>query len=301
MSARSPVELRTLWRLARPGGMPLVLALPLVGFGFGHWEWGLSLRGPERLVAVLIGWWFLSAGTLWLNAALDRDEGEVLMGPHADVPDGIEAWAYGALVLAVVASTLGGWVAGASALVASVLAVLYSHPRTAWKGHPVGGPLVNLVGYGLLSPLAGWSLVHTTPTLRTIPTLLLIMGWIAATYLGAQAFQRKEDAARGYRTLVVTHGPRTVLVLVRWLYGATFWLAMVLTAIGMYPRLALAAIPSWIVLDRHLSAWIQQPDGGDARWARTMLRAAATLTGVLLLTVAIQHLWHVLAGGAPAG
>jgi drug/metabolite transporter (DMT)-like permease len=31
------------------------------------------------------------------------------------------------------------------------LAELYSHPKTAWKAHPWLGPLVNVIGYGLLT------------------------------------------------------------------------------------------------------------------------------------------------------
>ena len=255
-----------LWRLARPSGMPLVLALPLAGFGFGHWEWGLPLRNPTGLAWVLIAWWFLSAGTLWLNAALDRDEGEVLMGSAAPIPDDITRWGYAALVVSVLAAAVAGPAPGSCGAVAAVLAVLYSHPATAWKGHPILGPATNVVGYGLLSPIAGWTLVSSVPTIRTGPTLLLSATWIAGTYFGAQAFQQAEDAARGYRTLVVTHGPATVIRLVRWLYGGTFWTAMALAAVGMYPRLILGVIPSWFVLDRHLARWAEEPGGGDIRW-----------------------------------
>ena len=75
-------DLKTLWKLARPGGMLLVLALPFTGYGFAHWEWALLLHHPERLALLLASWWCLSAGTLWLNAALDRDVGEVGSRPH---------------------------------------------------------------------------------------------------------------------------------------------------------------------------------------------------------------------------
>jgi hypothetical protein len=138
--------------------LPFVLALPLVGFGWAHWDRALLLSGVGGLPALLAAWAALHAGTLWLNAALDRDEGPVLLGRPVAVPGSAGWWGHAALVvllLAFVAGRPAGW----ACLACAVLAVLYPHPRTAWKGHPWLGPAVNLVGYGLLSPFAGWSLV----------------------------------------------------------------------------------------------------------------------------------------------
>lgn len=289
-----------LWRLARPGGMPLVLGLPATGYGFAHWEWAAPDPRPWELGILLLAWWFLSAGTLWLNARLDEGDGEVLMGPRPEPVPHLERWGAGALAASVaIAATLGpGPVACAAACAA--LAVAYSHPATAWKGHPLLGPLVNVVGYGLLSPLAGWSLAGLPPTPRTAATAALVAAWVLGTYFGAQAFQQDEDRARGYRTLVATRGPRVAIEATRACYTASFVGMVGLTLAGWFPRPLLAATPLFFWFDAHLAWWALHPDAGvDA--ARTMLRRATLLALVVLATATAAHLDAVLDRRPPAG
>jgi 4-hydroxybenzoate polyprenyltransferase len=280
--------------------MPLVLALPAVGFGFGHWEHALSLRVPGALVVLLAAWWLLSAGALWLNAALDRDEGDVLMGQARPVPADISRWAYVALASGVVLAATTGVVPGSCALACAVLAVAYSHPGFALKGHAVFGPVINVVGYGVLSPLAGWALVGGAPTPRTPVAFALLACWVAGTYVGAQAFQEDEDRRRGYHTFVATHGARAAVVAARLLFGAAFWGGVVAAAVGWFPRLLVAAVPSWWALDRHLALWARHPEWGAAG-GRTMLRAGVALAVAVFAAVLAQHVWCVATGAPPAG
>ena len=46
----------------------------------------LDWERPWSLLGVLAAWSWLNAGTLWLNAAVDRDEGEVLFGRSVKPP-----------------------------------------------------------------------------------------------------------------------------------------------------------------------------------------------------------------------
>src|SRR5271155_3822962 len=103
---------RALWILARPRLMPFVLLLPIVGFGWGHWDRALDLRGAAGLPWVLAAWLLLQTGTLLLNAALDRDSGEILMGRPVDVPQMTAAYGYAALVIAVFFAFLGNYLSG---------------------------------------------------------------------------------------------------------------------------------------------------------------------------------------------
>lgn len=291
-----------LWHLARPRGMPLVLAVPAVGFGFAHWEWASDLKNGGAFLLVLAAWWFLSAGTLWLNALLDRDEGEVLMATPRPValPPGLAGLAYGALASAVGLAALAGPTPGACAAACAGLAVAYSHPRTAWKGHPWLGPATNLLGYGVLSPVAGWAAAGLDPTPRTGVALGLHVAWIGATYFGAQAFQGEEDARRGYRTLVVTHGSGTTIATARVLYAVAFGGLSAFAVAGWFPRVVLLAVPAWWALDRHLAAWALQPAPG-AGGGRAMLRRATALAAAVLLTASAQHVWLVANRLPPAG
>ena len=292
----------TLWRLARPRGMALVLALPAVRYGFAHWEGALPLRHPTAFAWVLAAWWCLSAGTLWLNAALDRDEGAVLMGsPVVDaVPAGIRGWGLAAQTDAHRPGTGPAAIPSPTAAPSAALAVAYSDPRTAWKAHPVLGPLVNVVGYGLLSPVAGFATVGVAPTLRTWIAALLVLCWVGATYFGAQAFQQREDAERGYRTFVVTHGPRATLMLTRALYAAAILGLVAGSVAGLFPRILASALLPGIGLDRHLAAWQRSPDHGFVA-ARGMLRRGTFLALWVMGAATADHVFRIAEGLPLAG
>lgn len=292
-------DLIDLCHLARPRLLPFVLLLPVVGFGWAHWNRALDLRGGAELVWVLVGWTLLQAGTLWLNAALDRDQGEVLLGRPVAVPGGIVPLGCLVLLLGVSLAFVGDRLAGCAAVTCSLLALLYSHRRTAWKGRPVLGPLVNGVGYGLLSPLAGWAVVQVVPDVRTILVWLLSGLAVLGCYFAAQAFQGDEDRARGYRTLVVTHGPRAALLAGRVCISVALLGGTTLAAIGFLPRLCLAAMPLAWWIDRWLRRWSAVAEGGNERWARGLaLRMLAA--GLVCVALAYVDYGVALVTGEPA-
>ncbi len=271
------------WHLARPRMVPFLLMLPAFGFAFAHWDRALDLRGADRLVWVLLGWVALHAGTLWLNAVLDRDEGEVLLGRPVPVPRYTAVLGYGALALCVPLAARGSALAGVAAAACAGMAVLYSHPRIAWKGHPVFGPMVNFLGYGLLSPMAGWSAVEVPANPRTVVSWLLFGVGILSPYLLAQAFQGDEDRARGYRTPVVVLGPSRTIQLSRVTMAVVMLGGAALAVVGWFPRVCLVAVPMWWWVDRLLARWAALPDGGSSRWAmryaRRVLVSAAVVVG----------------------
>jgi 4-hydroxybenzoate polyprenyltransferase len=297
---RSFAACRGLWALARPRLLPFVLVLPLVGFGWAHWDKGLPLRGEGALPWVLAAWVLLQTGTLWLNAALDRDQGEVLLGRPVAVPRGVVPCGYAALLAAVSCAFWGHHVSGWACVLCAALAVLYSHPATAWKGHPVLGPLVNGLGYGLLSPLAGWAVVDVAPDARTVLAWLCGGLGVLGCYFAAQAFQGEEDAARGYRTLVVTHGPAVTVLVGRGCIAAGFLGGVTLALVGWVPRACLLAVPLWVWIDRWLRRWAELPGGGE-RWARGVaVRMLVGVAGGVALALA-DYLYACWAGGPPAG
>jgi 4-hydroxybenzoate polyprenyltransferase len=284
--------LRSLWLLARPRLLPFVLLLPVLGFGWAHWDRALDLRGAPALVAVLAAWTLLQAGTLWLNAALDRDQGEVLLGNAVPVPPGVVPCAYGGLMLGVGLAFLAARLAAVAAVLCGLLAVLYSHPRTVWKGRPVLGPLVNGVGYGLLSPLAGWAVVGVRTDARSVVVWLLGALAVLGCYFAAQAFQGEEDRARGYQTLVVTHGPRAAVLAGRLCIDIAMLGGAVLAVAGWLPRVLLAAVPLGWWIDRWLRRWAARPDGGDERWARGL---AWRMLVAALVCIALAYIDYALA------
>lgn len=296
--------LRALITLSRPAGMLLVAILPLIGFAFAYWDHGcleaadLAVR---RIGLLMLIWAVPHAGTMWLNAALDRDESPTLFGKTAAVPRSIEIWAYVTLAFALALAAWVEWRLMLAVLGCAILSVLYSHPRTAWKGHAILGPLTNVLGYGVLSPLGGFFLTGFSATLRGLFVLITAVPWIATAYFAAQAFQEEEDRARGYRTLVVTRGPAFTLKVTRGLFLAALTLTLGLAALGWFPRLVLLSLPLFLWVDRVLVAWMKVPGGGDSSWAkRYFVRLTATGLFVVLL-VSLDYEWAMAQVHLPGG
>ena len=290
--------------LARPKGAWLIACLPLFGYGYGLWERGSTIHpwvAAPTLALLFASWLVGHAGALWLNAVLDRDSGAVLLGRAVAVLSAAGPAGYAALAASVaIAAALGPVVLGCS-LACAVLAVLYSHPRAAWKGSALGGPFVNAVGYGVISPLAGWWAADTPLTWRAIVTLALTVSFMLGLYFAAQVFQRDEDRSRGYRTLVVTHGPAWTLGVARVLLGLAVLGLLAFAAAGVYPRALLASAPAWVWTHLHLTRWAALPGGGEGKHAgQLIVRLAA---GVLLVLGAVyaSHFAGMALGDAPGG
>lgn len=283
--------MKALFALARPRMLPFIWLLVLGGYGFAHWDRALMGRGGGALLLALLAWTLLHAGTMWLNAALDRDEGEVLWGEAAAVPPTATAWGYGALLACVVVGWAAGPAVGACSAGCALLAVLYSHPATVWKAHPLGGPLVNGLGYGLLSPIAGFSAAGVSPTWRALAVLGLGLCGVMAAYYAAQAFQEDEDRERGYRTLAARKGGAAAVQAVRLWTLLGLGGAVLLAAAGWVPRPMLVFVPAAVWLDRYLVAWRDReggPDSAGARGYATRLFSLCMLGLALLFAVYLR-------------
>ena len=280
---------RDLLLLARPKGTLLLLAVPLTGYGFAHWDGWLPLTRPAAMALVLAAWVLLSSASLWLNAALDGDEGAALFSESGvGRPKHLVAYGYVALACAVALASSAGFLPGVTCAVCSVLAVLYSHPAVMWKAHPVMGPLVNGAGYGLASFFAGYAVASPRMTAGSALAMSLLGLFATGMAFAAQAYQREDDARRGYRTLVVTAGPAACLRVAAWCArGALFGVAIG-ALLGVYPRLVLFGLPVFALAEITMARWRRAPDGGSARFAAAfatrMLAGGAVL--VMLATVA---------------
>lgn len=290
-----PAGLRALGALARPRLLPFVLLLGILGYGFAHWDAALPLTAPGGALALAAAWCLLHAGTLWLNAARDRDTGPVLLGRAVPVPRA--AAPAGALALAAapaLAAIAGPGPAGCAAA-AAALGVLYSAGKRPWKAHPWLGPATNALGYGVLTPLAGaWAVAPPEPR---------VLGFAASTALGtlglaflAQSFQAAEDRARGDRTLVATHGPAACHRAGATALRAAFALLLLGAALGCVPRLVLLSALAWVPVERTLRDWATRPDSPApaARLVRRLLLPTAAAVALALL----DHL-HAMHSGAP--
>lgn len=287
-----------LWALTRPKGAVWIGIVPLIGYGWAHWDRALLARNVDAIALVVVAWWLLNAGTMWLNAGLDQDQGEVLFGDAVEVPAGVQWYAYPVLVACVTLAWIADPLAGAAAVGCATMAVLYSHPKIALKGHPVGGPAVNVIGYGLLSPMAGWAVVDVAVNPRTLLAWGLAAVGVLGCYFVAQAFQEEEDRSRGYRTLVATHGPQVTLMAARWCYGIGFVVCTVVALAGWVPRVCLVCVPLGFWLDHWLWRWQSQTDRADVQWANTFV-SRLLVSGVLIVVVTTGQYFYDSAHGLP--
>jgi 4-hydroxybenzoate polyprenyltransferase len=147
-------------------------------------------------------------GTTAFNSHYDKDEGPI-GGLESPPPPG--RWLLpGSLVIqgiGLLLAPLVGWPFMAVCGAFAILGVLYSHPRTRFKGKPWPSWLTVMFGQGALGAIAGVTAVEA-PKL----TNELVLGVVAAAaivgaiYPLSQVFQLDEDARRGDRTVAMMLG-----------------------------------------------------------------------------------------------
>jgi hypothetical protein len=292
------------WTLARPALAPFVVALPLAGYGWALWSYALPAVAVERLPGLITAWTALHVGTMWLNAARDRDRGPVLLGDPVAPPPGL-AWA-GAAALLVALVAAARFAAGALAPLAAcaALSVLYStpwRPRAAWKGRAYAGPLTNLLGYGVLSPWAGARLVGVPLDARSAWVWAGFVAGVMGCYLLAQAFQGEEDRARGDRTPVARWGAAATLRGARASVALAWGVAFGLAAWGWLPRALVIALPAVLRADATLARCVALPEGGGARGAVRVARGWAVAVAWAWAAAWAAHAYACATGAPPAG
>ncbi len=277
----------------RPAEWPIVAAHTLVGYLLAVGLQG-ALRGERLAVAAVgAGLWVvcLNGGTLALNSAHDRDEGDIayLRSPPR-APVHLAGFGLGLMALGLFSSFLlppGYRIAYAVCL---GLSVLYSVPPTRLKAVPGADWVINMLGFGTLTPYAGWAATGLPVSPGRGLILLGFCPLFAALYPLTQIYQFEEDNRRGDRTLAMALGVRrsllvslaaaaaafTVFVLagVRAGWGAQDgwrWLALGLSAVAW----------AWLLV-RWLRRW---PEMGVSEHQRGMYQAlgAWALTDVVVV------------------
>jgi hypothetical protein len=272
--------------------MLFVSFLPMIGFAYAYWDHGCedpSLAPFGKMALLALVWAVPHAGTMWLNAGLDRDDKPTLFGESVPVPPHVGLYAYPTFAFSI---GLGFWLGtgvGVCVVLCTILSILYSHPKTAWKAHAWGGPFVNAAGYGALSPLGGFFLAGFAPTVRGAVVLGVAVAWISTAYFAAQAFQEDEDRERGYRTLVVTRGAAFTLRLTRGLFWVAGGSTLALAAFGWFPRVVLVALPGFLWVDHLIAQWQEQPKGGDEGWARSFFLRMFWVALAVLVCVSVDY------------
>jgi 4-hydroxybenzoate polyprenyltransferase len=239
----------------RPAEWPIVVAHTTIGYLLA-----VGLRGAthgERLGPAALGIFLwvicLNGGTLALNSAYDRDEGDIayLRQPPRP-PRQLAGFGFALMVFGLIGAFLLPWGYRLAYGVCLVLSVLYSVPPFRLKGTAGADWLINMAGFGTLTPYAGWvaSGVPVGPVGRLI--LLGFCPLFAALYPLTQIYQFEEDARRGDRTLARALGTgRSLMVAI---VAAVTAFALFGVA-GQYAGWAASERWRWLVLGLAAAAW----------------------------------------------
>src|SRR5262249_42652821 len=152
-------------------------------------------------------------GTLAINSAFDKDEGDIgyLRAPPP-VPKHLGIVAFLLMAIGQVLATrlpTGFQVAYATCF---VMSLLYSVPPVRLKAVAGLDWIINMIGFGTLTPYAGYAATGNAVTSAHWWVLVAFCPLFASLYPLTQLYQFEEDQARGDRTLALILGMRRSLI-----------------------------------------------------------------------------------------
>jgi 4-hydroxybenzoate polyprenyltransferase len=199
----------------RPAEWPIMAGHTLLGYVLAVGVQGVR-RGDHigsALLALVIWVVFLNGGTLAINSVFDKDEGDIgyLSAPPV-LPHYLLHFSlvllFGGQALAFLLPP-GFRVAYA---ICFALSVLYSVPPFRFKAVAGVDWVINMWGFGTLTPYAAWAAAGRPLDSGHGLVLLAFCPLFAGLYPLTQLYQFDEDRRRGDRTLALILGMRASLV-----------------------------------------------------------------------------------------
>jgi lycopene elongase/hydratase (dihydrobisanhydrobacterioruberin-forming) len=193
----------------RPAEWPILAGHTALGYILAVGITGLR-EGAHLAEAVLgIALWVvcLNGGTLALNSAFDRDEGDIayLRRPPPP-PRGLAIASLGLMLAGQGAAVLLPPAYQVAYATCVVLSVLYSVPPMRLKAVAGADWIINMIGFGTLTPYAGWAATGLPLDPARRLALIAFCPLFAALYPLTQIYQLEEDTRRGDRTLATVLG-----------------------------------------------------------------------------------------------
>ncbi|HUL03094.1 MAG TPA: UbiA family prenyltransferase [Gemmatimonadales bacterium] len=209
----------------RPAEWPIMAGHTALGYvlavGFGGVAKGEQLGAA--LLALALWVLCLNGGTLALNSVFDRDEGDIgyLRAPPA-LPRHLLGFSVTLLLggqIVAFALPPGFRLAYAICL---VMSLLYSVPPFRFKAVAGADWVINMWGFGTLTPYAGWAATGRPLDLGHTLVLFAFCPLFAGLYPLTQLYQFDEDRRRGDHTLALRLGMRASLIVALACTGLAF-------------------------------------------------------------------------------
>jgi 4-hydroxybenzoate polyprenyltransferase len=216
----------------------------------------------EALRALVIWVVFLNGGTLAINSVFDRDTGDIgYLNAPPQLPRYLLQFSLALLTggqLLALTLPAGFQIAYA---ICFLLSILYSVPPFRFKAVAGVDWVINMWGFGTLTPYAAWAATGRPLDLGHGLVLLAFCPLFAGLYPLTQLYQFDEDRRRGDRTLALILGMRASLIVAvvctLLAFGTLATATIVLTADG---RWLIAPLVLWLAV---LLPWLSRHD----RWS----------------------------------
>jgi len=205
-----PSKLKPYWLHLRPKSWAIVFCHFLVGYSLS----GRFLQSIPSLILAAIAWVpCLNGGTLAINSVFDKDEGNIgyLKNPPP-IPQGLLTLS---IILLIAGQGLSLLVNGTFAIVyaaAFLMSLLYSVPPFRLKAVAGADLLINSIGYGSLTCIAGYLAVRNVLESSVVLVAIGFFFLFSALYPLTQIYQTEEDRRKGDRTLTVIIGEKRALL-----------------------------------------------------------------------------------------
>ncbi len=259
-----------------------VLAAGIKGAGSGE-------RLPQALWALVLWVIFLNGGTLSINSVFDKDEGDIgyLIAPPA-LPRHLLGFSLALLAGGQLLAFTLPVPFRIDYAVCFALSLLYSVPPFRFKAVAGMDWVINMWGFGTLTPFATWAATGRPLDAGHTLVLLGFCPLFAALYPLTQLYQFEEDRRRGDRTLALILGMRASLAVA---IGSTLlafalfgWAAIALDA-GVWAAALAPPLFGWLWV---LVPWYtSHANWTSVRHQRGMYQALAAwaVTDVVVLLV----------------
>jgi 4-hydroxybenzoate polyprenyltransferase len=200
----------------RPAEWPIMAAHTVVGYLLATGLVG-ALQGDHlgpALLALALWVILLNGGTLAINSAFDRDEGDIgyLKSPPP-VPRHLGLVAFAMMATGQV---LSFWLPQGfrwAYAICFLMSIGYSVPPLRLKAVAGADWVINMWGFGTLTPYAGYAATGRPLDLAHGLVLFAFCPLFASLYPLTQLYQFEEDRRRGDRTLALILGMRRSLLI----------------------------------------------------------------------------------------